>query len=71
MSGTSTPQAGPSAPGTGIATPASEHDAIQAVLQALNSLYTNPDNQAKMSANTWLQGFQKMVRQILIVAHLS
>ncbi|EPQ28739.1 uncharacterized protein PFL1_03542 [Pseudozyma flocculosa PF-1] len=61
MSGASTPAAaGPSsasAPGTPGAD--SEHQAIQAVLQALNSLYTNPDNQAKASANAWLQEFQK------------
>ncbi len=36
-----------------------EQQAIQAVMQALNTLYTDPDNNAKASANTWLQNFQQ------------
>lgn len=36
-----------------------EQQAIQAVMQALNTLYTDPNNQAKASANTWLQDFQQ------------
>ncbi|SNX83219.1 related to MTR10 - involved in nuclear protein import [Melanopsichium pennsylvanicum] len=36
-----------------------EQQAIQAVMQALNTLYTNPSNQAKASANEWLQNFQQ------------
>lgn len=36
-----------------------EQQAIQAVMQALNTLYTDPNNQAKASANTWLQKFQQ------------
>lgn len=36
-----------------------EQQAIQAVMQALNTLYTDPDNQAKASANAWLQNFQQ------------
>ncbi|PWN54005.1 ARM repeat-containing protein [Violaceomyces palustris] len=39
-------------------TPA-DQSAINAVLQALQSLYTDPDNTAKANANTWLQEFQK------------
>ncbi|KAN0063147.1 Nuclear import receptor [Thecaphora frezii] len=54
MSGASTPTAGPSNPA-----PQNEQQAIQTVLQALNTLYTDPDNQAKANANTWLQEFQK------------
>lgn len=37
----------------------SEQQAVQAVMQALNTLYTDPNNQAKASANTWLQNFQQ------------
>lgn len=37
----------------------SEQQAIQAVMQALNTLYTDPNNQAKAAANTWLQNFQQ------------
>ncbi|CAO1619937.1 unnamed protein product [Parajaminaea phylloscopi] len=33
--------------------------ALQAVMQALESLYKNPDKAAKDSANSWLQAFQK------------
>ena len=36
-----------------------EQQAIDAVMQALNTLYTDPNNQAKASANTWLQNFQQ------------
>lgn len=36
-----------------------EQQAIQAVMQALNTLYTDPNNQAKASANRWLQDFQQ------------
>lgn len=35
--------------------------ALQAVLQALESLYRNPDKAAKEQANAWLQDFQKTV----------
>lgn len=35
--------------------------AVQAVLTALDALYTNPDKQAKEEANSWLQNFQKTV----------
>ncbi len=37
----------------------SEQQGIQAVMQALNTLYTDPNNQAKAAANTWLQNFQQ------------
>lgn len=33
--------------------------ALQAVMQALESLYKNPDKEAKDAANSWLQDFQK------------
>ncbi|SJX61756.1 related to MTR10-involved in nuclear protein import [Sporisorium reilianum f. sp. reilianum] len=36
-----------------------EQQAIEAVMQALNTLYTDPNNQAKASANQWLQNFQQ------------
>ncbi|TKY86824.1 hypothetical protein EX895_004465 [Sporisorium graminicola] len=36
-----------------------EQQAIEAVMQALNTLYTDPNNQAKASANAWLQNFQQ------------
>lgn len=35
--------------------------ALQAVLQALESLYRDPDKAAKEQANAWLQDFQKTV----------
>lgn len=35
--------------------------ALQAVMQALESLYKNPDQSAKKAANEWLEDFQKTV----------
>ena len=35
--------------------------ALQAVMQALETLHKNPDKAAKDQANTWLQDFQKTV----------
>lgn len=35
---------------------------LQAVVEALNVLYTNPDREAKEKANAWLGEFQKSVR---------
>ncbi|PWZ00583.1 ARM repeat-containing protein [Testicularia cyperi] len=47
-------------PSSGAVTPmGTEQQAIEAVMQALNTLYTDPNNDAKAAANVWLQNFQQ------------
>ena len=39
----------------------SSSSSLEAVVNALNVLYTNPDKDAKEKANAWLADFQKSV----------
>lgn len=42
-------------------TSTSSSSSLEAVVNALNVLYTNPDKDAKEKANVWLADFQKSV----------